>query len=118
MLFTKNTLSLSDTIGALAHMARVSIEYYGDLNRLPTTGERTQIMNNYLTNGRGKCSLWHASKLTRAGVELAVSVLENNELRDLAIESYLPFSPDADQEGMDKILQSHAATIVSIQRLG
>ena len=118
MLFTKNTLSLNDTIGALAHVARVSIEYYSDLNRLPTIGERTLIMNNYLRNLSGKCSLWQKSKLTRAGVELAVSVLENNELRDLAIESYLPFSPDADQEGMDKILQAHAATIVSIQRLG
>ena len=75
-------------------------------------------MNNYLTNRKGKCSFWHASKLTRAGVELAVSVLENNELRDLTIESYLPFSPDAAQEGMNKILQSDAATIVSVQRLG
>ena len=117
MLFIKNTLSLNDTIGALAHVARVSIEYYSDLNRLPTIGERTLIMNNYLRNLSGKCSLWQKSKLTRTGVELAISILENAALRDLAIDSYIPFSPDADQKKMDIILQSHAAIIVKSKKL-
>tara|TARA_B110001469_G_C9436574_1_gene221453 strand:+ start:350 stop:511 length:162 start_codon:yes stop_codon:yes gene_type:complete len=51
------------------------------------------------------------------GVELAISILENAALRDLAIDSYIPFSPDADQKKMDIILQSHAAIIVKSKKL-
>ncbi len=117
MFFTKNTLSLDDTVGAIAHMARVSIEYYGDLNRFPTINERTRIMNNYLRNDKGSCSFWHRTKLTQAGIQLAISVMENKDSRDLAIKSYLPFSPDAEQERMDITLKSYASAIAKARDL-